>query len=491
MRAVTLGWSAHRECVIRSLGTTLGMLLYSFLLTTALLLGAPYWLFRMATSGRYRAGLLGRLGMVPTELRVRVAAMRVERRGGGGQRPLIWVHAVSVGEVLAAVRLIEEFRTGAFQRERPGTVFAMSTTTEAGQRLAAERLPHCAVFYFPLDFGFAVRRYLKALNPELVLLLESELWPRLIAECERAAVPVAVANARVSDRSFPRYMRLKALWRPLLEKIGIFLAQSEETAGRLTKMGAPRVEVTGNVKYDASPGKETPLVLALKTRMQGDAKAIVCGSTLEGEEAAILDAWTSVRVAVPQALLVIAPRHPDRFDRVALLIRERGFEALRATTFSRLKGAVRPGGIFLLDTIGDLSTIYGLGSVAVIGGSMVPAGGHNPLEPAQLGVPVVMGPSVENFREIVEAMQAENAILIVQPAGLATALVGLLQDSEGARALGARGRAVSAAQAGASARTAAALLKLLPPLPPGARFESSSRIRIPREIIDREAGATQ
>lgn len=474
----------------------LGMLVYSFLLTVTLLLGAPYWLFRMATSGRYRAGLLGRLGIVPEELRTRVAAMRVERRGGGGKRPLIWVHAVSVGEVLAAARLIEEFRSGQFQRERPGTVFAVSTTTEAGQRLALERLPQCAVFYFPLDFGFSVRRYLEALGPEMVLLVESELWPRLITECGRAGVPVAVANARVSDRSFPRYMRLKALWRPLLGKIAVFLAQSEESAVRLRAMGAERVEVTGNVKYDAIPGKETPLVLALKVRMQGDAPAIVCGSTLEGEEASILDAWRAVVAAVPRALLVIAPRRPDRFDQVALLIRERGFEALRGTTFSRLKVPVKPGGILLLDTIGDLATLYGLGAVAVVGGSLAAGGGHNPLEPAQLGVPVVMGPSFENFREIVEAMQAKDGILIVQPNDLAAALIGLLQDRGKARALGARGRAVSAAQAGASAKTASALLKLLPPLPPGTRYESSGRIRVPKEIIerlsrDRQAGSAQ
>ena len=467
------------------------MWIYSFLLTVTLVLGAPYWLFRMATSGRYRAGLLGRLGFVPAELRECLATMRVERRGGGGQRPLIWIHAVSVGEVLAAARLIEEFRTGQFQRERPGTVFAISTTTEAGQRLATERLSSCAIFYFPLDFKFAVRRYLKALSPEMVLLVESELWPRLITECAAARIPLAVANARISDRSFPRYMRLKSLWRPLLAKIAAFLAQSEESASRLREIGASRVEVTGNVKYDAAPGKETPLVLALRMRLQGDASALICGSTLAGEEAIILAAWPEILAAFPRALLVIAPRHPDRFDEVALLIRERGFEAMRATSFSRVKVMVKPGGIFLLDTIGDLSTLYGLGSVAFVGGSLIAGGGHNPLEPAQLGVPVVMGPSYENFREIVEAMQASDGIRIVQPAEIASMLISLLQDGAGARALGARGRAVSAAQAGASARTAASLLKLLPALPPGPRLEPSARIRVPREIIDREAGATQ
>ncbi len=467
------------------------MLLYSLLLTVTLVLGSPYWLFRMATTGRYRAGLLGRLGVVPAELRAQVAAMRVERRGGGGLRPLMWIHAVSVGEVLAAARLVEEFRGGVFHRERPGTVFAISTTTEAGQRLAAERLPGCAVFYFPLDFRFATRRYLKVLAPQMVLLVESELWPRLITECAKAGIPLAVVNARVSDRSFPRYKALKALWRPLLAKIAIFMAQSDESAARLREIGAPRVEVTGNVKYDAQPGKETPLVLALKMRMHGDALAIVCGSTLPGEEAIILDAWKKIVAAVPRALLVIAPRHPDRFDQVALLIRERGLTALRGTTFARAKVTVKPGEIFLLDTIGDLGALYGLGTVAVVCGSLIAGGGHNPLEPAQLGVPVLMGPSFENFREIVETMLAGDGLRIIQPNDLAGALIRLLQDRDEARALGARGRAVSAAQAGASSRTAAALLKLLPPARSAARHEPIAGPMAMKEIAPKEAEAQQ
>ena len=441
------------------------MLIYSLLLALALVAGMPLFVFRMATSGRYRAGLAARLGFVPAELRQCIAAIRVERRGGGGLRPLMWIHAVSVGEVLAATRLIEEIRTGSFNRERPGTVFAVSTTTEAGQRLARERLPDCAIFYFPLDFKFVVRKYLRLLEPELVVLIESELWPRLIAECEAAKIPVAVANARISDRSFPRYMRLKALWRPLLAKVAVFLAQSEETAGRLKQIGASRVEMTGNIKYDASLAKETPLVINLRLRIQGDAALVVCGSTLEREEAILLEVWPSILAACPKALLVIAPRHPERFDQVALLLKERGFLALRGTTFARARVPVHQGSIFLLDTIGDLASLYRLATVAFVGGSLVQAGGHNPLEPAQAGVPVVMGPSYENFREIVEAMRAKDGIAIVDREHLGSTLIGLLRSREKAQAMGSRGRELSAAQAGATARTAVALLRLLPPRP--------------------------
>jgi 3-deoxy-D-manno-octulosonic-acid transferase len=439
------------------------MLIYSFLLALVLVAGVPYFLFRMATSGRYRAGLASRLGFVPAALRERVASIRVERRGGGGRRPLTWVHAVSVGEVLAAARLIEEIRTGEFNRERPGMVFAVSTTTEAGQRLARERLIGCAIFYFPLDFKFVVRRYLRLLEPELVVLMESELWPRLISECADEKIPVAVVNARISDRSFPRYMMLKALWRPLLEKVTIFLAQSDETARRLERMGAPRIETTGNIKYDASLAKETTLVTNLRLRIQGDAALIVCGSTLEGEEAMILDAWPGIVAAYPKALLVIAPRHPERFDQVALLLKERGFLALRGTTFARARVPVQQGTIFLLDTIGDLAALYRLATVAFVGGSLVSAGGHNPLEPAQAGVPVLIGPSYENFREIVEAMLANDGIAIVDKEHLGPALLGLLRSREKAHAMGSRGRELSAAQSGATARTALALLRLLPP----------------------------
>jgi 3-deoxy-D-manno-octulosonic-acid transferase len=345
----------------------------------------------------------------------------------------------------------------------------VSTTTEAGNRLARERLPGCAVFYFPLDFAFAVRRYLRLLTPEMVILIESELWPRLIMECASSGIPVAVANARISDRSFPRYLALKALWQPILAKVGVFLAQSEETAVRLRAIGAPRmnlaVELTGNLKYDSRPARETPLIIALRTRLEREAELVVCGSTLEGEEAMLLDAWDSVFKASPRAVLVLAPRHPARFDEVALLVKQRGLPLVRASSFARVKVAVKTGSVFLLDTIGDLASAYSLAEVAFIGGSLVHAGGHNPLEPARFGVPVVMGSSFENFREIVETMRAAGGIRIVSQEELAKVLISLLRNRDEARAMGDRGRAVSAAQSGAASRSASALVRLLPVRP--------------------------
>jgi 3-deoxy-D-manno-octulosonic-acid transferase len=423
---------------------------YSALLLAVLVLGAPYWLLRMATSGRYRAGLAGRLGWVPKQLRAAVAG-----------REVVWVHAVSVGEVMAAAQLIRELIAA-----RPELRIAVSTTTATGQRLAKQRLPELPVFYLPLDFALVVRRYLRVLRPKMLVLMESELWPNLIEECAKAGVPMAVVNARVSDRSFPRYLRLRRLWRPLLGKISLFLAQSAETAERLVRMGAPaeRVQVTGNLKYDLREKRESPLVGMLRERLPVGARMVVCGSTLEGEERILLAAWPGVLMVVPEAVMVLAPRHPDRFAAVAAMVAASGFTVVRASEFRErpdARGPVAAGSIFLLDTIGDLAAMYSLGAVAFVGGSLVAAGGHNPLEPARFGVPVLMGSSFENFREIVGELREHDAVRIVSSATFGETLVDLLHHTDEARAMGERGREVFDAQAGATARTVQALTALL------------------------------
>lgn len=427
------------------------MMLYSVLLAAVLVLGAPYWLLRMATSGRYRAGLAGRLGRVPVGLREAVAGRRV-----------VWLHAVSVGEVMAATRLIAELRA-----KLPDWAIAVSTTTETGQRLARERLLGsvgvAGVFYMPLDFAFAVRRYLRVLRPEMVVLMESEFWPRLMRECARQGIPMAVVNARVSDRSLPRYLRLRALWRPLLGCVSLYLAQSEENAARLRRIGAPaeRVQVSGNLKYDVRVAGENAMSALIEEHLPAGAAVVVCGSTLEGEERMLLEAWPAVLRVSPGAVMVLAPRHPDRFKAVAALVEASGFGLRRATEFRERPGPIAAGSVFLLDTIGDLASVYSLGAVAFVGGSLVASGGHNPLEPAQFGVPVVVGPSFENFREIVDAMLANDAIRVVEPKDLANALCGLLEHGAEAKALGERGRLVFETQAGATERTVDALMDLI------------------------------
>jgi 3-deoxy-D-manno-octulosonic-acid transferase len=274
---------------------------------------------------------------------------------------------------------------------------------------------------------------------------------------------MAVVNARISDRSQPRYLRLRRLWRPLLAQISLYLAQSEENAERLLRIGAPadRVHVSGNLKYDVRAAGASALVTMLKEKLPVGSPVVVCGSTLEGEEKMLLEAWPAVLAVEPRAVMVLAPRHPDRFSAVAGLVAESGFAMLRASAFREQPVGIEAGSIFLLDTIGDLAAVYSLGTLAFVGGSLVPVGGHNPLEPAQFGVPVVMGPSFENFREIVDAMLVHEAIRVVTADVFAAALVAMLRYQDDARALGERGRAFFEAQAGATARTVQALLRLM------------------------------
>ena len=280
--------------------------LYSLLLMGVLVLGAPYWLARMAASGRYRAGLGQRLGRVP-------AALRPDDAGG----KVVWVHAVSVGEVLAATRLVQELEAALGN----GWSMVVSTTTATGQALARERFGAERVFYYPLDFAWAVRAYLRALKPRLLVLMESELWPRMLVECRRAGVPVAVVNARVSDRSFARAMRARAVWGRMLRRVGLFLAQSEEDARRLVAMGAraETVRAIGNLKYDVRARARIAMTLRLARCGGGrpiDGRGKHAGATKRRCDAyrrgqSIASGWLRTLI------LVIAPRHPERFQEVS------------------------------------------------------------------------------------------------------------------------------------------------------------------------------
>lgn len=411
------------------------LVFYSFALLLVLVIGAPYWLIRMATSGKYREGLSERLGFVPRRLRF---AERV-----------IWVHAVSVGEVLAASRLIEELGT------RSGCRVMLSTTTRTGQRLARERFGTDRVFYLPFDFGFAVRAYLRALRPRMVVLLETEFWPRLLVECRRARIPVAVVNARISDRSWPGYLRWRLLWRHLLNGFAAVLAQSEVDANRLTALGASNVRVGGNLKYDIRVPNPALVTEALRAHLPAGTGVVVCGSTLSGEEELLVE-------SLPRDVVtILAPRHPERFDSVAAMLMDRKLPFVRRSEWMLSANGLSAGMFFLLDSIGELASVYSLASIAVVGGGMFIRGGHNPLEPAQFGVPVVMGPHYENFREIVEKLRAADAIAVVEPTALAQTLRAMLADEVAAKAMGERARAVFENEAGATERAVTALTTVI------------------------------
>jgi 3-deoxy-D-manno-octulosonic-acid transferase len=411
------------------------LVFYSLALLLVLIAGAPYWLFRMMTSGKYREGLSERLGFVPRRLRI------TER--------VIWVHAVSVGEVLAASRLIEEL--GA----RSGCTVLISTTTRTGQRLARERFGADRVFYFPLDFAFAVRAYLRALRPRMVVLLETEFWPRVLIACRRAGVPMVVVNARISDRSWPHYLRLRFLWRRLLNGFALVLAQSELDAERLTALGASNVRTGGNLKYDIRVAQPAEATEALRAQLPADAKVLVCGSTLADEEELLVDA------VPPDVITILAPRHPERFETVAAMLSDRGLRFVRRSQWAALPAPLSAGMFFLLDSIGELASVYSLSSIAVVGGGMFAPGGHNPLEPAQFGVPVVIGPHYENFRDIAEKLRSANAIAVVEPSSLAGTLQHLLADKGEADEMGGRGRAVFESEAGATDRAVEALIAVM------------------------------
>jgi 3-deoxy-D-manno-octulosonic-acid transferase len=429
---------------------------YNLALIVALVAGAPWWLWRMATTHKYREGLFERLGRIRRRL--------VSTSAPAGERPLIWLHAVSVGEVLAVTRLVRTLESAL-----PGTLIVVSTTTRTGQALARERFESNRVFYCPLDLPWAVRAYLNALQPRMLILAETEFWPNLLHGCFSRGIPVVVVNARISNRSWPRYQRLRRLWRPLLSRLSRVLAQSQIDADRLLALGClpDRVSVTGNLKFDVRAAQESEATRLLKSMAAG-LRVVVAGSTLEGEESALADAWPRLLAADSELVLVLAPRHPERFSVVAALLEKSGLPWCKRSDWysepsaaARATRALRPGEIVLLDTIGELASVYSLASVAFVGGSLVPAGGHNPLEPAQFAVPIVMGPHYANFVAIVESLRSHDAMRIAAKEDLASILIELLRDRVAAGAMGARAKEVFDRQAGATDRCVAAIRELL------------------------------
>jgi 3-deoxy-D-manno-octulosonic-acid transferase len=389
------------------------------------------------------------------------------------------VHAVSVGEVLAVSRLVQEIARGF-----PGFRLLISTTTKTGQTLARERFGSDRVFYCPLDVPWAVRAYLNALRPALLVLAETEFWPNLLNGCFRRQIPVAVVNARISDRSWPRYQMLRRLWKPILGRLSRVLAQSELDAERLVALGcrAERVSVAGNLKFDVRTAAEGEATRLLRS-MGAGLRFVVAGSTLEGEEAVLLDKWPRLLETDSKLVMVLAPRHPERFAAVAALLSASGAGWVRRSEWKRMAAgeitALQPGQVVLMDTIGELASVYSVAAVAFVGGSIVDAGGHNPLEPAQFGAPIVMGPYHANFRAIVEDLRAHDALRIARTEELAGALGELLTFPDLAQAMGERARQVFEQQAGATRRSVEAVRDLLK-AETGASGEAGQRRRAER-----------
>lgn len=432
-------------------------LLYSLLYTLAFIALLPYFAYQAIFSRKYLGNLRGRLWLKP-ELAQGVA------------KPAIWLHAVSVGETLAAKPLII-----ALGEKFPNHRLIVSTTTMTGQAVARELVPEAdGVCYFPFDWKFTVRRALDVIEPQVVILMESELWLNFLDECREREIPTVVVNGRISDRSFPRSQKFGFFVRRLYALVTRFLMQSQIDAERAVKLGAPaeRVYVSGNLKYDINDASQSPKLAEAARQLDtifalGASPLIVAGSTGEGEEQVLLKAFEQLRITsgLENVRLLIAPRHPERFGAVAEMLEASG------NKFSRRSAAIASAAdaeVILLDSIGELAAIYRFASVVFVGGSLISVGGHNILEPALFAKPIVVGPHMQNFREITAEFLRRGALIQLRATSpneqireLNQTFTRLLIDQPRARQLGANARQAIEDNRGATARTVAAIAELI------------------------------
>ena len=439
-------------------------LLYSFLLALAALVTFPYFLVQGLRYGKYLGSFRERLGRVPERA-----------HSPHSQGDALWLHAVSVGELLACQSLV-----AGLKQRFPQRPLLVSTTTETGFRTAQQRfetgaLKTDAIFYCPFDFRFSVRRVLRRVRPALLLVAETEFWPNLFWEASRGGVQVVVVNARISDRSFPRYRLFRGFIGKVLNQATLLMAQSEVDAERLRQLGADpaRVRVAGNLKFDREAAAPLPDWLDRQLSRWTATGALVAGSTAAGEEEVLLAGFQRLREHRPSLRLLLAPRRPERFEEVAQLIAARGFRLARRSQLTaapdveidpEIDAEIDPeAAVLLLDSMGELSAVYRYATVAFVGGSLVPHGGQNVLEAVQFARPVVVGPYMQNFRDIAHAFGAAGALRQVGSGGeLFGALEQLFDDPAAAAAMGHAGRRLLEANRGATERVLEAVAALLP-----------------------------
>lgn len=409
----------------------------------ALLLAvSPVLLYRRLVHGKYRDGWSEKLwGRLP------------ER---DGSRSCLWLHAVSVGEVLQ-LRPLMKLLTA----QRPGWEFVITTTTRTGLDVAKKEFAQHTVCYCPLDFSWAVRNAIARLKPSAIVLVELELWPNLVLTASRLGIPLALINGRVSEKSFRGYCRIRPLVARLLRCFDLLAAQNNEYADRLWSLGAPseRLHLTGSIKFDGvqvDRSNSKTAELRQFFGLRSDEKIFIAGSTQAPEESFALDTWQSLRSEFPNLRLILVPRHKERFEEVATLVTFRGLTLQRRSNPTRTVGDV-----LLLDTLGELGACWGLADIAFVGGSLTQRGGQNMLEPAAYGAAVLFGPNTWNFRDIVEQLLARDAARVVRSAEELTATVReFLQHPAAAKELGGRAKAFVATQQGAASRTVDLLLRL-------------------------------
>ena len=426
-------------------------LLYSFLTCVVFVLASPYFLYQALRHNKYVGSIGQRLGYLPVSFNL-----------DGDES--IWVHAVSVGEVLSARPLVTELRA-----RYPKLRLFLSTTTLTGQQLARRSVSDVdAVFYFPFDWGFTARRTLNVVKPRLFVMMETEIWPNLLRECRRRRIRTVMVNGRISYRSFPRYRLVRPFIKRVLSDVDRFCVQGEETSRRLVELGADpaRITLTGSLKFDSletspTPGRGRERVLRF-FRIPPNRPVIIAGSTLKGEEEPVIRAFNRVRASGGNPLLVVAARHPERFEEVERLCRHEGLSAVRRTELP-IDAEPRADAV-VLDTIGELAQLYQVATVVFVGGSLVPAGGHNILEPALYGKPIVFGPHMQNFGEIAEAFVSNGAAIQVRSGSeLQDVVVSLVGDPVRRARLGAAAKALVESNRGARDRTLAVIRDLMPP----------------------------
>jgi 3-deoxy-D-manno-octulosonic-acid transferase len=431
-------------------------LLYSLLFTLGILILTPRFLLDAFRHGKYVEGLRERLGRLPA----------IDTKGRG----VIWLHCVSVGETQAARPLAR-----AILEQLPDYSLVVSTVTLTGQRVARDvfRNDAVAVIYFPFDWAWTVRRALERVNPKLVLVMETELWPRFLLECRRRNVPVALVNGRLSEKSFRRYTLIRGFIKRVVDCLSLAVMQSEADAERMRALGMEpeRVEISGNVKFDVlSTNDDDALTINLRERfgLNQTSQLIVAASTHRTEERVCLEAFKQLRRTASgrRARLLIAPRHPERFDEAAALLGASGLKWARRSE-ARLERD-RACDVILLDSIGELRAVYPLAELVFVGGSLAPVGGHNLLEPAASGACVITGAHTSNFASIVAAFLERDALVQLPPvdeeeaiAELSNVFEGLLSDDSHRREMIERGREVLAENRGATLYTARRIAELV------------------------------
>lgn len=422
-------------------------LAYSLLLSLGLLLLSPYFLFQALAHRKYIDGLRERLGFFPA----------IDRQ------PVIWLHCVSVGETQAARPLVERLR-----QDFPQHALVVSTVTLTGQKLARDlfRSQAARVIYFPFDWRWSVRRALNAVGPAAVLVMETELWPNFLRECKAREIPVALVNGRISRKSFGRYAKIRFFLGRVLECVTMAVMQSDRDAERIRSLGMreDRIFTSGNLKFDSRISTEKSTAVTDRFGLKCAVPLVLAASTHAPEEKIVLESLTRLRQSQPVRLM-IAPRHPERFNEVAALIENSGLTWARRTNAPQASDANVD--VILLDTIGELPAVYSAATVVFVGGSIVDRGGHNVLEPAAHGVAVVTGAYTHNFQAIVDLLNEANAIVQLPPVAaaeavspLTEALRRLLAEPEWRNELGHHAKQIVALNQGATEKT----MQLITPL---------------------------